>query len=76
MGHVALLWRGELPVEFWYVNLKERGHLENLGIERRIVSKWVFNKWDADWIELTQDRDRCKWGNELSGSTKCRELLD
>ena len=33
-----------------------------------------------DWIELAQDRDRCKGtcecGNEHSGSIKCREFLD
>jgi len=35
---------------------------------------------DLDWIELGQDRDRwrafCEYGNEPSGSIKCREFLD
>jgi hypothetical protein len=30
------------------------------GVDGRIISKWIFMKWDGgmDWIELTQDRDR------------------
>jgi len=30
----------------------------------------------GDWMELAQDRDRWQYGNELSGSIKCREFLD
>ena len=29
-----------------------------------------------DWIDLAQDRDRCKRGNETSGSIKYGEFLD
>jgi hypothetical protein len=29
-----------------------------------------------DWIELAEDRDRCEYGNEPSGSIKCGEFLD
>jgi hypothetical protein len=28
--------------EFWWVNMKERGHLEDLGIVGNIL-KWIFN---------------------------------
>ena len=34
-------------------NLRERDHLEDPGIDRRIILKWIF-----DWIDLAQDRDR------------------
>jgi len=27
--------------------LTERDHLENLGIERRIIFKWNFKMWDG-----------------------------
>jgi hypothetical protein len=29
-------------------------------VDGRIISKWIFKKWDGgmDWIELAQDRDR------------------
>ena len=34
----------------------------------------------GDWMELAQDRDRwqafSEYGNEPSGSIKCREFLD
>jgi len=29
-----------------------------------------------DWIDLAQNRDRCKRGNERSGSIKCGEFLE
>jgi hypothetical protein len=29
-----------------------------------------------DWIDLAQDSDTCKCGNEPSGSVKCGEFLD
>jgi hypothetical protein len=37
-----------------------RNHLEDPGIDGRIILKWIFRKWDGgmDWIDITQDRDR------------------
>jgi hypothetical protein len=30
------------------------------GVDRTIILKWIFRKWDGgmEWIELAQDRDR------------------
>ena len=28
--------------EFWWGNLRERDHLEDLGIEGRTILKWIF----------------------------------
>jgi len=41
-------------------NLSERYHLKDLGIEGRVILKWLFKKWDVgmDWIHLAQDRLR------------------
>jgi hypothetical protein len=45
---------------FRWGNLRERDHLEEAGVCRRIILRWIFRKWDGDmdWIELAQDRDR------------------
>jgi hypothetical protein len=34
--------------------------LEDPGVDRRIILKWILEKWDGgmEWIDLTQDRDR------------------
>jgi DNA-binding MltR family transcriptional regulator len=37
--------------------MKERGHLEDLDIERKIILKWIsMKKWEeVDCVHLTQD---------------------
>jgi len=42
-------------------NLRERDHLEDTGLDGRIILRCIFRKWDVggmDWVELAQDRDR------------------
>ena len=47
---------------FWWGDLKERDHLEDLEVDRRIVLKWILKKWDVEvWTELTWLRKGC-WG--------------
>jgi hypothetical protein len=33
--------------------------LEGSGIDKRIILKWIFEKWDGgmDWIDLAHNRD-------------------
>ena len=33
---------------FWWGNLRERGHLEDLGVDGRVISKCIFKKWDGE----------------------------
>ena len=51
MWHV---WgRTEVCSGFWWGNLRERNHLEDSGIDGRIILKWIFGKWDVKaWIGL------------------------
>jgi hypothetical protein len=36
--------RGERCTRFWWGNLKERAHVEVLGVDGRIILKWIFKK--------------------------------
>jgi hypothetical protein len=33
--------RREIRKEFWWGNLKERDHVETLGIDGRMIIKWI-----------------------------------
>jgi hypothetical protein len=45
--HVARMGREEEYTGFWWRNLNERDHLEDLGVEGRIILRWIFRKWDV-----------------------------
>jgi hypothetical protein len=38
--------RGEVYSGFWLGNLRERDHLEDPGVEGRIIIRWIFRKRD------------------------------
>ena len=69
-----------MHTEFWWGNLRERGHLEDLRIERRIL-EFIFKKWflGRHGLDLAQDRDVVagdfECGIEPSGSIKSGETL-
>jgi hypothetical protein len=37
-----------------------KNHFEDLGVDARIILKWIVKTWDGDvdWINLGQDKDR------------------
>jgi len=47
VGHVARIGRGDVYTEFWWGNLRERDHLEDSGVDGRIILRWIFRKWDV-----------------------------
>jgi hypothetical protein len=44
--------RRDMYTEIWWENLRESDHLENPGVDGRIISKWTFRKWDGAWTGL------------------------
>ena len=46
-------WVGHVVVEtysgVWWGNLRERNHLEDPGVDGRIMLRWIFGKWDV-WV--------------------------
>jgi hypothetical protein len=72
--HVARV--GERRGLYWVLvgNLRERDHLENPGLDGRVILKWIFEKWvgSMDWTDLAQDRDR--WLAVVYAVMKCRVL--
>jgi len=39
--------RGEVYTGFGWGNLRERDHLDEPGIDGRIILRWIFRKWDV-----------------------------
>jgi hypothetical protein len=51
---------GEVHTVFWWDNLRKGNHLEDRGVNGRIILNWIFEKGDGEinCIDLAQYRDR------------------
>jgi hypothetical protein len=51
---------GELHTGFWWGNRRDRGHLEDPGVDGRIILRRLFRigLGAIHWIDLAQNRDR------------------
>jgi hypothetical protein len=53
----------EVRAGFWWGDLMERDHFGNLGVDGKIILKWICKTWDGrgmDWIVLAQDICSCQ----------------
>ena len=42
-----------MPRGFWWGDMVERNHLEDLGIDGKMILKWILKKWDGkEWTGL------------------------
>jgi len=43
---------GQVDREFWWGNLREIDHLEEPGVDGRIMLRSIFRKWEGAWTGL------------------------
>jgi hypothetical protein len=44
---------GEVHTGFWWGDLREKDHLQDLGVDGRLILKWTFKKWYREaWTGL------------------------
>ena len=41
-----------MRLRVWLGDLRERDHLENLGVDGTMILKWIFKKCDVAWVGL------------------------
>ena len=81
-GHVARMEQRRDKYKVLVGNLSEGDHLEDPGVDRRIILKWIFDKWDErhglnrSVSGQGQVGCCCDCGNEPLSSIKCREFCD
>ena len=46
-GHVAPMEESRGAYRVLWGNLKERDHLEDPGLDGKIILRWIFKKWDV-----------------------------
>ena len=58
VGGLTVRSRGEVHTVFWWGNLSERDHLEDLGVDGRIILRWIIRTWEvgawtgSSWLRI------------------------
>jgi hypothetical protein len=50
----------EAKIAFWWGSLRERGHLEDSGVDGKIILRWLLRMWDV-WLCIERAKDRDRW---------------
>jgi hypothetical protein len=51
MEHAGHMGEMKIHTEFWLESLKGKDHLKDLGIDGRIIFKWILGKWGMEAVE-------------------------
>ena len=46
--------RTDVHTGFWWENLREEDHLEDPGVDGKIIVKWIMEKWNGGEHRLNQ----------------------
>jgi hypothetical protein len=42
------IWgKGELHRGFWWGNVRKRDHWGDVGVDKGVILKWIFKKWNG-----------------------------
>ena len=57
---MARMGEGEVCTGFYWGNLRERDHWEDLDVDGRIILRWIFGKWEGvetgwSWLRIGTD---------------------
>jgi hypothetical protein len=47
----------KIHTEFLWENRRGKEYLKDVFLKGRMISKWILDKGDVDWIDLAQDRE-------------------
>ena len=53
-----------MHTEFWLGILREIYHLEDVGVDGKVILKWIFKNEGLNWTDLAHNRD--KWRSLLT----------